>query len=93
LVSLHFRNDGGRVPTLRLGAPHHRWPLLGYLFVKILEQVRQRYGFVVVGFVITPEHIHLLISKPDRGFMKAFMPAPAEEASRNGYRRSSNVRW
>jgi len=51
---------------------YRRWPLLGSaarrnLFVKILEQVRQRYGFVVVGFVIMPEHIHLLIGEPDRG--------------------------
>jgi putative transposase len=51
---------------------YRRWPLLGSatrrnLFIKILEQLRQRYGFVVVGFVIMPEHIHLLISEPDRG--------------------------
>jgi len=25
-----------------------------------------RYGFVVIGFVVMPEHIHLLISEPDR---------------------------
>jgi putative transposase len=35
--------------------------------LKILEQVRLRYGFVVVGYVTMPEHIHLLISEPDRG--------------------------
>jgi putative transposase len=37
------------------------------LFLEILEQVRLRYGFVVVGYVLMPEHIHLLISEPDRG--------------------------
>jgi len=26
--------------------------------------VRQRYSFVVVGYVVTPEHFHLLISEP-----------------------------
>ena len=51
---------------------YHRRPLLGTarrrdLFLKILEQVRLRYGFVVAGYVIMPEHIHLLISEPDRG--------------------------
>jgi putative transposase len=32
--------------------------------VKVLEQVRRRYQFVVVGYVVMPEHIHLLISEP-----------------------------
>ena len=49
---------------------YHRRPLLGTahrrnLFRRILEQVRVRYGFVVVGYVVMPEHIHLLISEPD----------------------------
>ncbi len=37
------------------------------LFIQILEEVRQRFGFVVVGYVVMPEHIHLLISEPERG--------------------------
>ena len=28
---------------------------------------RQRCGFVVVGYVVMPDHIHLLISEPERG--------------------------
>ena len=32
--------------------------------MKVLEQVRQRYEFVVVGYVVMPEHFHLLISEP-----------------------------
>ena len=36
-------------------------------FLSILEQVRQRYRFVVVGYVVMPEHIYLLISEPDIG--------------------------
>jgi putative transposase len=34
------------------------------LFLTVLEQVRKRYRFVVVGYVVMPEHIHLLISEP-----------------------------
>ena len=30
----------------------------------MLEQIRRRYQFVVVGYVAMPEHIHLLISEP-----------------------------
>ena len=34
------------------------------LFLTVLEQMRQRYRFVVVGYVVMPEHFHLLISEP-----------------------------
>jgi putative transposase len=49
---------------------YHRDPLLGSphcrnLFLKVLEDMRQRYGFVVVGYVVMPEHFHLLISEPE----------------------------
>jgi putative transposase len=45
---------------------YRRLPMLGTkrarnLFVKILEEVRDAYGFALVGFVVMPEHIHLLI--------------------------------
>lgn len=51
---------------------YQRRPLLnsgksrGRLLV-ILEQTRQRYRFVVVGYVVMPEHIHLLITEPEVG--------------------------
>jgi putative transposase len=31
------------------------------------ERVRRRYRFVVVGYVVMPEHVHLLFSEPERG--------------------------
>lgn len=34
------------------------------LFLTVLEKVRLRYQFVVVGYVVMPEHFHLLISEP-----------------------------
>lgn len=51
---------------------YRRMPLLGSprrrtLFLNLLEQTRQRYGFVVVGYVVMPEHFHLLISEPEKG--------------------------
>ena len=36
-------------------------------FLSILEQTRVRYRFVVVGYVVMPEHIHLLVSEPEVG--------------------------
>ncbi len=48
---------------------YRRQPLLGSarrrdLFLTVLEQVRRRYQFVVLGYVVMPEHFHLLISEP-----------------------------
>ena len=37
------------------------------LFAKIQGEVRDRYGFALVGYVVMPEHIHLLISEPAKG--------------------------
>src|SRR5206468_11182289 len=36
-------------------------------FRDLLEETRQRYSFVVVGYVVMPEHVHLLIGKPEKG--------------------------
>jgi putative transposase len=36
-------------------------------FLTLLEQTRQRYRFVVVGYVVMPEHIHLLLTEPEVG--------------------------
>jgi putative transposase len=35
------------------------------LFLTCLEQTRRRYGFRVYGYVVMPEHVHLLVSEPD----------------------------
>jgi REP element-mobilizing transposase RayT len=37
------------------------------LFLEILDEVRDRYGFLLAGYVLMPEHIHLLISEPATG--------------------------
>lgn len=37
------------------------------LFLGILEQVRRRYRLVVLGYVVMPEHFHLLITEPQVG--------------------------
>ena len=50
---------------------HHRDPLLAEaharnVFEQTLERVRQWYGFFVTGYVVMPEHVHLLVSEPER---------------------------
>jgi len=45
------------------------------LFLQVLESVRRRYHFVVVGYVVMPEHVHLLIGEPQRGNPSVVMQA------------------
>ena len=37
------------------------------VFEQTLERVRRWYGFYIVGYVVMPEHVHLLVSEPERG--------------------------
>ncbi len=51
-------------------------------FLTILEQTRLRYGFVVVGYVVMPEHIHLLLSEPGIGTSSKVMQVLKQRTSR-----------
>jgi len=57
------------------------------LFLRVLEQVRRRYGFVVIGYVVMPEHIHLLIGEPERGNPSVVMQAVKQGFARRLRRR------
>src|SRR5258708_16888039 len=48
---------------------YRRKPLLGHparrdLLLTVLDLMRVRYRFAVIGYVVMPEHVHLLISEP-----------------------------
>jgi len=48
---------------------YERRPLLGtkqarYLPVEELARVRRQFGFLLLGYVVMPEHVHLLIGEP-----------------------------
>jgi len=40
-------------------------PVARNAFVEILDVMRQRYRFRLVGYVVIPEHVHLLMSEPE----------------------------
>jgi putative transposase len=51
---------------------YRRRPYLGTVrarnrFVKILDEVRSRHGFALLGYVLMPEHVHLLMGEPEQG--------------------------
>ena len=52
------------------------------LFLKILDQVRTRYQFLLVGYVVMPEHVHLLISEPKIGTPSTVMQVLKQRVSR-----------
>ncbi len=71
---------------------YHRQRWLGSqrrrdLFLSVLEAVRQRYNFVVVGYVAMPDHIHLLISEPEKGDPSRVMQAVKQGFSRRVLKR------
>jgi putative transposase len=45
------------------------------LFLTVLERVRRRSRFVVIGYVVMPEHFHLLITEPQVGNPSTVMQA------------------
>ena len=57
---------------------YRRQPLLGTapdrrVFEQTLERVRRWYGFYVTGYVVMPEHVHLLVSEPERSSLAVAM--------------------
>jgi putative transposase len=66
---------------------YQRCPWLGTrarrtLFLNVLERVRVAYDFTVIGYVVMPEHIHLLLSEPDEGDLSRVMQVLKQRAAR-----------
>jgi len=55
--------------------PLLRDPVRCDLLLQILERVRRRYRLVVVGYVVMPEHVHLLVSEPQRATLSTAIQA------------------
>jgi putative transposase len=52
------------------------------LFVKELGRVRQEYGFLLVGYVVMPNHLHVLMSKPKKGTPSTVLQVLKQRVSR-----------
>ncbi len=64
-----------------------RAPLLGTAnardtFLSTLERVRRWCGFYVVGYVVMPEHVHLLICEPKTGSLALVLQMTKQMVSR-----------
>ncbi|MGC1417104.1 MAG: transposase [Candidatus Acidiferrum sp.] len=64
-----------------------RRPLLGTppsrdCFVRKLGEVRIRYSFRLIGYVVMPEHVHLLLSEPTAGDLSIVLQVLKQRVSR-----------
>jgi putative transposase len=85
---LHFITFScyGRKP--KLGQPAAR-----EIFERALERTRRRYGFCVIGYVVMPEHVHLLVSEPEDGTLATALQALKQSVSRTLALRSLEPFW
>jgi len=74
---LHFLTFSCYHREAKLGDPISR-----ATFETSLERVRQQYGFLVYGYVVMPEHVHLLVSEPERGTLAQAMQSLKQSVAR-----------
>ncbi|MGI8770826.1 MAG: REP-associated tyrosine transposase [Acidobacteriaceae bacterium] len=66
---------------------YRRLPKLGAIydrdvFVAALEEMRMRWRFRVIGYVVMPEHVHLLVSEPMEGSLAIAMQMLKQTSAR-----------
>jgi putative transposase len=63
------------MPLLGMGAAYS-------VFEREFEAVRLRYGFVVAGYVLMPEHVHLLVGEPQVSLLSTALQVLKQRVSR-----------
>ena len=78
LGHLHFLTFScyRRLPLLRTAKAHN-------VFVHALGKMRERYGFLLVGYVVMPNHVHLLIGEPAKATPSKILQALKQRVSRD----------
>lgn len=77
---------------------YHRQPFLARLdayriFQHHLEQVRRRCGFIVAGYVLMPEHVHLLINEPKECSLATAIQILKQQTSKTLKQPGDNQFW
>ena len=67
---------------------YRRRPYLGSMrarnrFVRILDEVRLQHTFALIGYVVMPEHVHLLIGEPPKGNPSKVLQVLKQKVSRS----------
>jgi putative transposase len=77
---------------------YRRQPKLGTVgprgaFERSLERTRRAHGFCVLGYVVMPEHVHLLLSEPETAPLATALQALKQSVSRTLALRSAEPFW
>jgi len=62
-------------------------------FVVSLERVRQHYGLCVYGYVVMPEHVHMLVNEPEQGSLSQVMQSLKQSVARTLALRATDSFW
>jgi len=68
-------------------------PAVRAVFERALERTRQRYRLCVRGYVVMPEHVHLLVSEPETARLATAIQALKQSVSRTLALRSREPFW
>jgi putative transposase len=87
LGDLHFVTFScyRRIPLLRTSAARN-------VFVKALGAIRDRYKFSLVGYVVMPEHVHLLLSEPPKSTPSLILKVLKQRVARDLRRKKRKAR-
>ena len=77
---------------------YHRRPNFGSvasrtIFESALERVRQHNGLCVYGYVVMPEHVHLLVNEPELGALAQAMQSLKQGVARTLALRAADPFW
>ena len=88
ISNLHFLTFSCYKRRPNFGTPEPR-----STFESALERVRQQYELCVYGYVVMPEHVHLLVSEPERGTLAQAMQSLKQGVARRLALRAANSFW
>jgi putative transposase len=63
------------------------------IFESALERVRQQYELCVYGYVVMPEHVHMLVNEPERGTLAQAMQSLKQGVARRLALRAPESFW
>ena len=86
--NLHFLTFSCYKGRPNLGTPECRGT-----FEAALERVRQQYELCVYGYVVMSEHVHLLVSEPERGTLAQAVQSLKQGVARRLALRAADSFW
>jgi putative transposase len=85
---LHFLTFSCYRRRPNFATPHSR-----DCFESSLERVRESYVLCVFGYVVMPEHVHLLVNEPERGCLSQMLQSLKQSVARTLALRAADSFW